>query len=77
MEKETPVQKASKILSKEEDLTLEDYNEFIRLSKLPMNKEEKFELSWSWLFEGMYQRTPEIASQTGSYDFMKDEDWGE
>ncbi len=52
---------ASKILSKEEDITLEDYKIFRAIGK-KINKDHEFE--YSWLCEGMEIRMPEIYKST-------------
>ena len=66
------VGQASEILSKEEELTLADYNKFIKLQDMAKTEEEKS--AFRWLAEGMYQRLPEIAAKEGNYDFVKDDD---
>lgn len=52
---------ATKILSKEEDITIEDYKIFRAIGK-KINKVHEFE--YSWLCEGMALRISEIHKST-------------
>ena len=63
------MEEAQKILEKK-DLTVDDYNRFIKIGK--ELKDEIDIYMYSWLSEGFQLRLPEIAVKTGSYDFINE-----
>jgi len=64
------MEEAQKILEKK-DLTVDDYNRFIKIGK--ELKDEIDIYMYSWLSEGFELRLPEIAAKVGSYSFIKDD----
>ena len=64
--------KLQEILGLERDLNIDDYKEFKKIQKLLKTDNDKE--FFGWLFEGLYQRLPEIAAKEGNYNFLEEED---
>jgi len=64
------MEEAQKILEKK-DLTVDDYNKFIKIGKELTDKMDIY--MFSWLAEGFELRLPEIAAKVGNYSFIKDD----
>ncbi|QDP58114.1 MAG: hypothetical protein Unbinned4026contig1002_56 [Prokaryotic dsDNA virus sp.] len=62
------IQEAFDILSKEQNLTLKDYERFIKIGNELESQSDLDE--YSQLAEGIEIRLPEIAEQEGSYDWV-------
>lgn len=61
---------ATKILSKENNITLKDYKKFVKIGK---KIHAEHAMKYAWLSEGMILRSPEVALATGNYNFMNDD----
>lgn len=64
------LRKLQEILALKKDLTIDDYKEFKKVEKLLKTDDDKE--FFGWLFEGLYQRLPEIAAQEGNYNFLEE-----
>lgn len=64
------MEEAQKILEKK-DLTVDDYNKFIKIGKELTDEMDIY--IYSWLAEGFELRLPEIAAKVGGYSFIKND----